>query len=126
MAATIVHALRWRQPARRGIGSVAVALTSAQRRHLRALAHPLKPVVQLGRQGLTPAVLRQIDDALEQHELIKVKLAKESPAETGDVAPEIERETKGSVAQIIGHTLVVYRRRKNKPKIEFPSPRKKS
>lgn len=89
------------------------------------MAHALKPVVQLGHQGLTPAVLRQIDDALERHELIKVKLAKESPTEADAVAPEIERETNSAVAQIIGHTLVVYRRRKNKPKIELPAPRKK-
>lgn len=102
-----------------------MTLTSAQRRHLRALAHPLEPVVQLGRQGLTEAVLRQIDEALERHELIKVKLGRECPTEIDAAAPEIERETGSAIAQIIGHVIVVYRRRKDKPKILL-SPSKRS
>lgn len=81
--------------------------------------------MQLGHHGLTEAVLRQIDLALEQHELIKVKASKECPTDPDALAPEIERETHSTVAQIIGRVLVVYRRRKQKPKIVLPAPRKK-
>ena len=49
-------------------------LTGAQRRHLRSLAHPLRPVVLVGEAGLSEAVLKALDDALTSHELVKVRL----------------------------------------------------
>ena len=54
-------------------------LTGKQRQHLRALAHHLEPVVQIGHEGPTEAVLAQINEALEAHELIKVKIGGECP-----------------------------------------------
>jgi RNA-binding protein len=97
-----------------------VALSGKQRRHLRALAHPLDPVVRIGHGGLSPALLREIDVALAAHELIKVKVSSESPEEPAELAPEIERETRSELAQIIGRTLVLYRRREKDPKIALP------
>ncbi|HEY2405685.1 MAG TPA: ribosome assembly RNA-binding protein YhbY [Polyangiaceae bacterium] len=94
-------------------------LTGKQRRHLRALAHPLKPVVQVGHAGLTAPVLSAIDGALETHELIKVRVAGEAP-ETDEIARRIEARTNSVVAQIIGKTLIVYRRRKKDPTISLP------
>jgi RNA-binding protein len=97
-----------------------VALSGKQRRHLRALAHPLDAVVRVGHGGLSAGLLREIDGALETHELIKVKVSSESPAEPDDLAPEIVRETRAELAQIIGRTLVLYRRRAKDPKIQLP------
>ena len=52
-------------------------LSTKQKQHLKGLAHPLKPVVMLGNNGLTEGVLAEIEQALEHHELIKVKIASE-------------------------------------------------
>jgi RNA-binding protein len=101
------------------------ALSGNQRRFLRALAHPLKPVVQIGHAGLTPAVLREIEGALEQHELIKVRVGREAPTPAEELVPELEKATGGAVAQVIGHVLALYRARRKDPKIVLPRPRKR-
>jgi RNA-binding protein len=100
-------------------------LTGKQRSFLRALAHPLKPVVQIGHGGLTDAVLSAIDRALQTHELIKIKLASSDEASAADLAPEIEQRTRSHVAQVIGKTLVVYRGRKKDPVIVLPKAKEK-
>jgi RNA-binding protein len=99
---------------------VAQALTGKQRRHLRALAHPLKPVVRIGSAGLAPGVIEEISRALETHELIKVRVAKESPEEPDALVEPLEAGARAVVAQVIGRTLVVYRRRQKAPKIQLP------
>jgi RNA-binding protein len=92
---------------------------------LRSLAHKLKPVVQIGHQGVTPGVLAALDVALERHELIKVKVAGDAEVDAADIGPQLEKATKSQVAQVIGHTLVVYRRRKENPKIVLPKDKPK-
>jgi RNA-binding protein len=95
-------------------------LTGKQKSHLRALAHKLKPVVQLGHQGLTEGVLAALDTALETHELIKLKVAGEADVDADTIVPAIEKAARCQVAQVIGHTLVIYRRRERDPKIVLP------
>jgi len=99
---------------------VPASLTGKQRQFLRALAHPLKPTVQIGQAGLTAQVVSAIDIALRTHELIKVKVGGEGETPARDLIPEIEKATKSVVAQVIGHVLVVYRRRAKDPKIQLP------
>jgi RNA-binding protein len=94
-------------------------LTGKQRRFLRALAHPLNPVVQIGKSGLTDAVGSKLDEVLEVHELIKVKLLRECPLDLDAVSEAIERTARAAVAQVIGRTLVVYRARAKKPRIDL-------
>jgi RNA-binding protein len=103
-----------------------VPLTGKHKSHLRALAHPLKPVVQIGKQGLSDAVLTALDVALERHELIKVKVSGESELDAAELAPKIAKATRGQVAQIIGRTLVLYRRRAENPKIQLPKAKPKA
>ena len=95
-------------------------LTGKQRSYLRALAHPLKPVVQIGHGGLTEAVLAAIEAALVIHELIKVRVTGNDEMSASALAPEVEKSTRSSVAQVIGKTLVVYRGRKKDPVIILP------
>ncbi|MEI9940821.1 MAG: ribosome assembly RNA-binding protein YhbY [Pseudomonadota bacterium] len=95
-------------------------LTGKQRSFLRALAHPLKPVVQIGHGGLTDAVLAAIDGALSTHELIKVRVTGKEDASAADLALEVQAGTRSIVAQVIGKTLVVYRARKKDPVIVLP------
>lgn len=96
-----------------------MALTGKQRQHLRALAHHLDPVVQVGHEGLTDAVVQQIREALEAHELIKVRVAQESPVGRDELAEELEGRGVGQIAQTIGRIVVVWRRRAKKPKVDL-------
>lgn len=99
---------------------IPATLTGKQRRHLRALAHHLDPVLQVGKTGLSDGVLKELDRALETHELIKVKLGGECPVAPEEAGPALEQAAACHVAQTIGRTLVLYRRREQEPKIELP------
>jgi RNA-binding protein len=102
--------------------SVATPLTGKQRRHLRALGHALDPLVQLGKNGLTPGALRAIDEALGHHELVKVKLLTECPEDRDDVAARLGADLAAHVAQTMGRTVLLYRRHPKKPVIHLPTP----
>jgi RNA-binding protein len=94
-------------------------LTGKDRSHLRALAHDLKPVVQIGVQGVTEGVLRAVDEALTTHELIKVRVS----GEGGDlraVGAELAAASRAHLAQVMGRMLLLFRRRKNKPVVLLP------
>ncbi len=88
-------------------------LTGAQRKTLRGLAHSLDPVVRIGQRGLTPAVEEEIDQALDRHELIKVKLGgdrdeRQRTAET--IVPRVGAALVGTIG-----TLAIYYRRQRDP-----------
>lgn len=84
-------------------------LNNKQKQHLKGLAHALKPVVMLGNNGLTGGVLAEIEQALEHHELIKVKIAAEERETKTLIADAIVRESGASKVQVIGNILVLYR-----------------
>ncbi|MBH3268189.1 MULTISPECIES: ribosome assembly RNA-binding protein YhbY [Serratia] len=94
-------------------------LNNKQKQHLKGLAHPLKPVVMLGNNGLTEGVLAEIEQALEHHELIKVKIAAEDRETKTLIADAIVRETDACNVQVIGSTLILYRPSKER-KISLP------
>jgi len=85
-----------------------MALSGRQKRHLRSLAHHLSVVVQVGKNGLTPAVTASIDEALKSHELIKVRFSgdrDEKRAFADTLAAELGAEVVGRV----GHVGIFYR-----------------
>ena len=84
-------------------------LSNKEKQFLKGLAHPLKPVVQLGGNGLTEGVLAEIDNALNHHELIKVKVPSDDREEKALIMDAIIRETASEKLQVIGHTLILYR-----------------
>lgn len=84
-------------------------LTATDRRALKARAHALDPVVIIGGQGLTPAVLKEIDVSLKGHELIKVKVAGEDRETRALMLSEICAATGAEAVQSIGRMLVLYR-----------------
>jgi len=96
------------------------SLSGKQRRHLRALAHHLEPVVLLGKQGVTDGLVDAVRVAIETHELIKVKLGKECPATTAEVGESLEAALGAHVVGAIGKTLIVYLRHRSEPKINLP------
>ena len=84
-------------------------LSTKQKQFLKGLAHHLSPVVMLGGNGLTEGVLAEIDNALNHHELIKVKIAGADRETKQLIIDAIVRETQSSSVQTIGHILVLYR-----------------
>ena len=84
-------------------------LTSAQRQFLKSLAHRLQPVVMIGNQGLTPAVLKEIEHSLVAHELIKIKAATEEAETRQAWMGEICKSMKAVAVQQIGKVIVIYR-----------------
>ncbi|MFT6267228.1 MAG: RNA-binding protein [Alphaproteobacteria bacterium] len=94
-------------------------LTNKQKQYLKGLAHPLKPVVQLGGNGLTEGVIAEIDSALSHHELIKVKVPSDDRDEKTLIMDAIVGETKSQKVQSIGHVLVIYKPSKE-PIIKLP------
>ena len=80
------------------------------RRKLRGAGHALQAVVQIGKDGTSPAVCKQIQAALDHHELVKVKLGSESPEDRFAVAERLAAEPGVEVAQILGRTLLLYKR----------------
>ncbi len=94
-------------------------LSNKQKQYLKGLAHPLKPVVQLGANGLTEGVLAEIDNALGYHELIKVKVPSDDREEKTLIMDAIVRETKAEKLQVIGHVLILFRQSEEK-KISIP------
>ena len=95
-------------------------LTGKQRRHLRALGHHLGPVLQIGHEGVTDAVVKQADAQLEAHELIKIKVSENAPQDRHEAAGKLAEQTHAHLAQVLGRTALLYRRRKEKPAIVLP------
>jgi len=92
-------------------------LTSKQRRHLKGLAHHLNPVVQVGDKGITSAVIAKVDEELENHELIKIRVDSEAKIK----GPILAEGTQAGLVQVIGRVVVLYRARKKKPAIRLPA-----
>jgi RNA-binding protein len=87
-------------------------LGSRQKKTLRGLGHHLEPIVYVGKEGLSPALLKSTEAALKVHELIKIKLGQNCPLERNKAAEELARCTGGTLVQIIGKMILLY---KNNP-----------
>ncbi|OKY26303.1 ribosome assembly RNA-binding protein YhbY [Thalassotalea sp. PP2-459] len=96
-----------------------MSLNKKQIQYLKGKAHSLKPVVLLGSNGLTEAVIAEIDYALNHHELIKVKIPTDDREVKGLIVDAICKETNAVKVQLIGKTLVVFRQSEEK-KIHIP------
>ncbi len=95
-------------------------LTGKERRYLRSLGHPMKPILQIGKDGLSEEFLSNLEESLDHHELLKIKVRDSAPSDKKGLAMEIERATGGVIAQIIGKTLLFYRPFKEEPEIRLP------
>ena len=86
-------------------------LTGRQRQFLRGLGHHLDPVVQIGKEGITDGLLAALERALDQHELIKLRIGEHAPGERPDLAAAIAQRTGSGLVQLLGRTCLIYRRR---------------
>ncbi len=96
--------------------------SSPLRKALRAAGHHLSPVVQVGKEGVTPAVVEQLHGALAAHELVKVKIGTESPEDRFEAAERLGQDAEAQIAQILGRTILAYRRHPEKPRFEPLTP----
>ncbi|MDX1574042.1 MAG: ribosome assembly RNA-binding protein YhbY [Methylophaga sp.] len=96
-----------------------MAVNDKQRRYLKGLAHPLKPVVMIGNSGLTPNVINEIEQALSHHELIKVRVSGQERADRKQMLDQIAEQTGADLVMVIGHIGGFYRPAE-KPKISLP------
>lgn len=86
-----------------------MSLSTAEKKRLRQIGHHLNPVVQLGGNGLTEAVLQEIDARLEDHELIKVRIGGEDREERREAIQHIADTLQAEIAQSIGKLVLLYR-----------------
>lgn len=96
-------------------------LAPRRRARLKTLAHELKPILRVGKDGLTPAAVGAVREALAARELLKVKvleLAPEPPRETGEAL--VRELGDAHLVQVIGRTLVLFRPDPEAPRIELP------
>jgi RNA-binding protein len=89
-------------------------------RHRRALGHDRKPVVMLGKEGITEALVEATRAALRTHELIKVRVQSEAPLERREAARALADATESVLAQVLGRTFLLYKRAPKNPKIVLP------
>jgi len=78
---------------------------------LRARAHHFKPVVLVGREGISASLLDSVDKALTARELIKIRLGQNCPVQKKEAAEQLARRSRAALVQLIGRTVLLYRPR---------------
>ena len=91
-------------------------MNSKQRAYLRGLANTMPAIFQVGKNGISENFIKQIDDALEARELIKLNVLATSP----EVAEEISNSTNSELIQTMGNKITLFRARKKNSKINLP------
>lgn len=95
-------------------------LSGKQRRHLRALAHDLRPIVQVGKDGLDEGLVAAVNQALDDHELVKVKVGEAAGLDRHDAADDLAARTHSEIAQVLGNIVLLYRAHPEEPQIVLP------
>lgn len=96
-------------------------LSNNQIKHLRSLAHSLRPVVMIGQHGLTDNVMAELEAALLHHELVKIKIASDDREERKALAETLAQQTGSETVQVIGKVLVLFKRNSKKPRVDLPT-----
>jgi RNA-binding protein len=96
-------------------------LTGKQKRFLRAKAHHLNPIFQVGKGGVNENMIKQIVDALEARELIKVSVLQNCEEDRETVAHQLAKGAQAELVQIIGNVIVLYKESKENKQIVLPS-----
>jgi RNA-binding protein len=96
--------------------------SSKLRRSLRGHGHALSALVHVGKGGLSPAVLKQVEQTLADHELVKMKVDADSPNDRFAVAELLTALPGVNIVQIIGHTILIYKRHPHEPRFEGGTP----
>ncbi|ACL22338.1 RNA-binding protein [Desulfitobacterium sp. LBE] len=95
-------------------------LTGKQKGFLRSLGNEMDPILQIGKGGVTEAVIAQTDETLEARELIKGRVLPNSMEDVQSAAAELAERTSAELVQVIGRNFLLYRESKKKPMIDLP------
>lgn len=98
-------------------------MTSKQRAYLRGLANSLTAILQIGKNGLNDNLIKQVDDALEARELIKLSVLETAPEDNHTLAETLASCTNSVLVQVVGNKITLYRAKKKNPKIQLPEGR---
>lgn len=96
------------------------SLTGKQKSFLRSLGMSVDPVVNIGKEGVTPTVVQSAQEAMKKRELIKVRVLQNSPEEPRDAITILAERCNANLVQVIGRNGLLFRRNYDKPKIELP------
>ncbi len=100
-------------------------LTGKQKRHLRALGHKLKALIQIGKKEIDEGLIAETSVSLDAHELIKVKLLESCLLDKHEASQQLAEACQAEIAQVLGKTFLLYRPAKD-PVIKLPSDAKKT
>ncbi|QTH46198.1 ribosome assembly RNA-binding protein YhbY [Cohnella sp. LGH] len=95
-------------------------LTGKQKRHLRALAHHLTPIFQVGKGGTNDNLIRHIQEAIEVRELIKVSVLNNNDEDPREIGAELAEKSGCELVQVIGKTIVLYKESVDHKEIVLP------
>lgn len=95
-------------------------LSGKQRSHLKSLAHNLDPLFQLGKNGLSENFIKQVDEALENRELVKISILNNSDMETEELSRALVEELGAEFVQNIGSKVIIYRESEENKVINLP------
>lgn len=95
-------------------------LTNKQKQFLRGKAHAVKPIFQVGKEGVNENMVTQIGEALEKRELIKVSILQNCAEDKFEVAEQISDGTESEIVQVIGSTIILYKESTDHKEIQLP------
>jgi len=95
-------------------------LNGKQKRYLRSLAHHIDPIFQVGKGGVNPNMIKQIADALEARELIKITVLRNATLEKEEIATDLASKTGAEIVQMIGNIILLYKESKENKEIILP------
>ena len=95
-------------------------MTSKERAYLRGLANTITPIFQIGKNGISDNLIKQVDDALEARELIKLSVLETAPSDVKFVGEELAKSTNSVLVQTIGNKITLFRKITKNSKINFP------
>lgn len=95
-------------------------MTSKERAYLKGLAMNIDPVLNIGKNSVTPELITSVEEAISKRELIKIGVLKNCLDDPKEIANTIAQRSKSQVVQVIGKKIILYKRNIKNPKIEFP------
>lgn len=96
------------------------SLTGKQKSFLRSMGMTEDPIVNIGKEGVTPTVVQSAQEAIKKRELIKVRVLQNSPEEPKDAITVLAERCNANLVQVIGRNGLLFKRNFDKPKIELP------
>lgn len=95
-------------------------LNGKRRSYLRGQANKLSPIIHIGKDGINQGVIDQLEEALEDHELVKGRVLNNSLAEVKDTANELAESCRADLVQVIGNVFVLFKRNEEEPVYILP------